>query len=105
MNRANCYSVYDRKTDELVILDGTSKECAEAMGITIDSFYSYLCKSKKRVIRWDITESRQVERDKKTKRIVKLRHKGLSNAEISRKTKMSPELVSYYLRKIGGEQK
>ena len=34
------YTVYNNRTDELVILDGTAQECARAMNLTIASFYS-----------------------------------------------------------------
>ena len=41
MNTENLklYTVYDNKTDEPIIIDGTAKECAEAMGIKVESFY------------------------------------------------------------------
>ena len=34
------YTVWDNRTDELVILDGTARECAEAMKVKISTFYS-----------------------------------------------------------------
>ena len=36
------YSVYDSKTEMPLIIYGTSKECAKAMGVTLNSFYRYL---------------------------------------------------------------
>ena len=36
------YSVYHRKTDEPLVIYGTSKECAKAMGIRLNSFYRYI---------------------------------------------------------------
>lgn len=36
------YSVYHRKTDEPLVIYGTSKECAKAMGIRVNSFYRYI---------------------------------------------------------------
>ena len=39
------YSVWDNRTDQLLILDGTSKECADAMGIKLNSFRSAASKS------------------------------------------------------------
>jgi hypothetical protein len=33
------YTVYDNKTDMPVIIDGTAKECAKAMGMAFSSFY------------------------------------------------------------------
>lgn len=38
------YSVYHRKTDQPLIVYATSKECAKAMGIKINSFYRYICR-------------------------------------------------------------
>ena len=40
----NRYSVYHAKTEVPVIIYGTSKECAEVMGIKVNSFYRYLCR-------------------------------------------------------------
>ena len=100
MTSANCYTVWNNKTDELVILDGTSKECAKAMGITIQSFYSYLCKSKKGKTYWDIVESRQSERNKKTRKIKKLLNNGYSIRQIAESLNMSSELVFYYVKRI-----
>lgn len=36
------YSVYYKKTDEPLFIYGTSKECAKAMGIRLNSFYRYI---------------------------------------------------------------
>lgn len=100
MTSANCYTVWNNKTDELVILDGTSKECAEAMGVTLDTFYSYLCKSKKGVIRWDITESKKLQRHKRMERVVKLRYyKGKSIKEIAKTLRTSKAIVMNDLKK------
>lgn len=38
---ANRYSVYEAGTDRPIYINGTSKECAKAMGITLSSFYTY----------------------------------------------------------------
>lgn len=56
------YTVWDNKTDELVILDGEAKECAKAMGIKFSSFYCLvsLTRSGKRK-RWSI-ESRYLDK-------------------------------------------
>ena len=37
---AKRYSVYDRRTDQPVIIYATARECAAAMGLTEMSFYS-----------------------------------------------------------------
>lgn len=36
----NRYTVYNRKTDMPVMIGGTARECAKAMGVTLPSFYS-----------------------------------------------------------------
>ena len=41
------YTVYNRKTDFPVMIGGTAKECAAAMGITIGSFYTIYTKTQK----------------------------------------------------------
>ena len=75
MTAANCYSVWDNKRDELVYLDGTSKECAFAMGITVETFYSYLSKTKKGIVkRWTIKETQKKARKKRAKRVAEMRY-------------------------------
>lgn len=39
------YTVYNDKTDEVVIVDGTAHECAKAMGIERNSFYHFMWKN------------------------------------------------------------
>lgn len=41
------YSVYRNKTDTPIIIDGTAKECAAAMGVTLQSFYRTVSRQKK----------------------------------------------------------
>lgn len=49
------YTVWDNRTDELIILDGTAPQCAEAMGVALSSFYAALTKTKAgRTKRWYI---------------------------------------------------
>ena len=38
------YSVYHAKTEQPLILYATSFECAEAMGVRLNSFYRYICR-------------------------------------------------------------
>ena len=53
MNRwKKLYTVYDNKTDFPVIVDGTSEECARAMGITLNTFYKLI--SYKKTDKWYI---------------------------------------------------
>ena len=53
MNRwKKLYTVYDNKTDFPVIVDGTSEECARAMGITLSTFYKFI--SYKKTDKWFI---------------------------------------------------
>lgn len=40
----NKYSVYHAKTELPLILYASSNECAKAMGVTLDSFYRYICR-------------------------------------------------------------
>ena len=40
----NRYSVYHSKTELPLVIYGTSKECAKAMGIRVNSFYRYICR-------------------------------------------------------------
>jgi hypothetical protein len=40
------YSVYNRKTDEAVVIHRTSQECADIMGIKRSSFYHYVNRNK-----------------------------------------------------------
>ena len=35
------YAVYDRETGEAVVHDGTARECARKMKITLESFYTF----------------------------------------------------------------
>ena len=49
------YTVYDNRTDELVILDGTAEQCARAMGTSVGSFYSAVTRARTgKVKRWNI---------------------------------------------------
>lgn len=40
------YSVYNTKTDMPLIIYASPKECAEAMGIKLNSFYRYISRKK-----------------------------------------------------------
>lgn len=44
--RRNYYTVYLRKTDELVA-SGSAEDCAAAMNQSVDSFYSMVCRVRK----------------------------------------------------------
>ena len=51
------YSIWNNKTDELIILDGTSKECAKAMGMSDTCFRSTLSKvSNGRIKKWTVKQ-------------------------------------------------
>lgn len=60
------YSVWNNKTDELVILDGTVHECVAAMGLASKaSFYSHISREKNGEIRkWHI-EGRVLSREER----------------------------------------
>ena len=42
----NRYTVYDRRTDLPVMVNGTARECAAAMGVTLGSFRTLYTKLK-----------------------------------------------------------
>ena len=55
------YSVWDNRTDRLVILDGEARECAKAMHLSFPSFYSAVTKARNGTVkRWTI-ESRYLD--------------------------------------------
>lgn len=56
------YSVWDNRTDEIIIIDGTSKECAEAMGMKLESFYSAVVRAKNGSIKRYAIETRRLEK-------------------------------------------
>ena len=43
---AKHYSIYERATDKPIVIYGTPQECADALGITRDSFYSKIAKER-----------------------------------------------------------
>lgn len=49
------YTVYDNRTDLPIIIDGTARECAEAMHIDLQSFYACISRIRRGLIkRWYI---------------------------------------------------
>lgn len=46
MAKVKRYSVYHIKTEMPLVIYGTSKECAEAMGVTLNSFFRYIMRIK-----------------------------------------------------------
>ena len=44
MPGAKKYSVYHKKTEVPLVVYGSSKVCAKAMGISLNSFYRYICR-------------------------------------------------------------
>lgn len=40
------FSVWNNITDEVIIIDGNNVECAKAMGISVNSFYSVVSRAK-----------------------------------------------------------
>ena len=59
------YSVYKGKDETPLVIYGTSRECAEAMGITLRSFWEYVSKMKSGTLkskRWLVCED-EVEED------------------------------------------
>lgn len=52
------YTVYDERSDMPIIVEGTAKECAKAMGIKLCTFYSNISKEEKGIVRrWKILKS------------------------------------------------
>lgn len=63
-NYHSCYTVYNNKTEEVVIVDGTARECAKRMGIKEESFYSIFSRlNKGKKTRWHIVKSDCIELD------------------------------------------
>jgi hypothetical protein len=51
------YSIWNNKTDELVILDGTAKECAKMMGMGEGCFRSTISKVRSgKVKKWTVKQ-------------------------------------------------
>ena len=48
----NRYSVYQDKTDVPLIIYGTAEECANAMGIKVNSFYRYIVRMRQGLIKF-----------------------------------------------------
>ena len=65
--KAKYYSVYDRHTDQPIIIHGTRLECMETTGLTMATFYSYVTHTRtgnhKR--RYDIYPDEEDEEDGK----------------------------------------
>ena len=54
-NYTKLYTVYDNRTDELIILDGNAREAAAAMGVTFSSFYTIVTRTRKGILKkWAI---------------------------------------------------
>lgn len=59
------YTVWNNRTDELVICDGTAPECAKAMGIKVGSFFSIITGTKNgRYSKWTIEPTYLEGRDR-----------------------------------------
>lgn len=51
------YSVWDNRTDELVILDGSAQVCANRLQITLNAFYALCYRARRGLFgRWHITQ-------------------------------------------------
>ena len=49
------YTVWDNRTDRMIVLDGNGPDCAAAMGITYGSFLSIVSRGKSR--KWTIEKA------------------------------------------------
>lgn len=64
-NKQVLYSVWNNFTDEVVIVDGNYTECAKAMGISVNSFYSLVSRAKHgKSKKWTIEKKRLREKRK-----------------------------------------
>lgn len=55
MKNYTLYSIWNNKNDEVIIIDGTAKECAYALGTSEETFRSIAIKVKQGVIKkWTI---------------------------------------------------
>lgn len=53
------YTVYDNRTDELIILDGTPEECARALGTTLNGWWTTLSRVRSGIRKkWHIEQRR-----------------------------------------------
>lgn len=41
--KTNLYSIWKNSDDSLVILDGSAQQCADRLGVTLNSFYRIVC--------------------------------------------------------------
>lgn len=65
------YSVWDNRTDTLIIIDGEARECARAMNLSMKSFYSAVTKARQGITkRWTI-ESRYLDGGRRRTKWVK----------------------------------
>ena len=63
---AKHYSVYESGTDKPIMIYGTPEECAQALGITRESFYSKISKArngKRMPKKYEIFEDEEVDSD------------------------------------------
>ena len=64
MAKAKRYSVYHKGTDMPLVIYATAKECAEAMGIRLNSFYRYIVRmrgGKIQLRKWAVYEDESEE--------------------------------------------
>ena len=55
------YSIWDNKTDELLILDGDASACAARMGLTLGSFGTWVTRMRRRADARYTIETRRVQ--------------------------------------------
>ena len=63
---AKHYSVYERTTDKPIVIYGTPEECAKALGISRDSFYSKVAKARsgsRKPVKYEIFEDKENDDD------------------------------------------
>ena len=62
---AKYYSVYEAWTDKPIMIHGASGECAEALGITRDSFYTKIARQRngRKPEKYEIFEDEEEDAD------------------------------------------
>ena len=101
MSKFSLYTVYDNRTDEPVAIEGTAEECAEKMGMKLNSFYANIWHGKQGDrSRWVIIKSNQHDNLPRNTFGDKIRYhrimKGLTVQEMAKKVNVSACTLSLY---------
>lgn len=106
MSTVSLYTVYDRRTDEIMITSGTVKECSKKLNITVSSFYTIVTRfNSGHSTRWGVIKvGEKSGMPNKTSGIVrktfgqKIKYHryrmGITNAVLAKKIGVSTSLIS-----------